>query len=71
VSLTGLRGRLERLETRDSGFVVSWTCPACGARCLRYQYGEPCTAHELAPPTRPGERVIRLEWRGGVLASPP
>jgi hypothetical protein len=61
MSLIGLRGRLERLETRDSGFVVCWVCPDCGAECVHYVYGEPCHDHQIAPPTRPGERVIRVE----------
>ncbi len=61
MSLTGLRDRLERLESRDTGFVVCWVCPDCGRRVLRYQYGEACDAHELAPPTRPGGRVIRID----------
>jgi hypothetical protein len=61
VSLVTLRNRLERLESRDDVFRIVWICPTCRHRVRHYEYGEPCESHALAPPTRPGERVLVVE----------
>lgn len=61
MNLTGLRSRLDRLEVGDDELMVVWVCERCHREVLHYTYGEPCESHELAPPTRPGERVIVVE----------
>jgi hypothetical protein len=67
VSFADIRRRLERLEQGRDELVVTWRCPTCRRDVLRYRFNEPCEHHALAPPRRPGERVIWVTWRGWLI----
>jgi hypothetical protein len=61
-----IKTRVDRLETRtqDSEWRIVSICPSCEKTiCGRGLPSEACSEHEIAEPTRPGERVIIIEWR--------